>query len=66
MIYFTLFLSFILQILSLKSKSWEDKCTTIAIGRKATIDGSTVSTDTMVIINYFLLPFLLLFLYFSS
>jgi hypothetical protein len=31
-----------------QSKSWEDKCTTIAIGKGATIDGSTVLTDTMV------------------
>jgi hypothetical protein len=29
-------------------KPWEDKCTTMAIGKTATIDGSTVCTDTMV------------------
>lgn len=55
MIYFV-FLSFIAQISSLKSKSWEDKCTTIAIGRAATVDGATVCTDTMVL--YFLILFL--------
>lgn len=30
------------------SSTWEDKCTTIAIGKAATSDGSTVCTDTMV------------------
>jgi dipeptidase len=29
-------------------KPWEDKCTTMAIGKTATSDGSTVCTDTMV------------------
>lgn len=32
------------------STTWEDKCTTIAIGKAATSDGSTVCTDTMVIL----------------
>lgn len=48
-----IFLNFLIFTFQNESKEWEnemvvtrDRCTTIAIGKRATIDGSTIATDT--------------------